>query len=39
MSYKHIEEKRLLSETCEAREKTINAMDVINKQLLDKVAD
>ena len=39
MSYKHIEEKRLLTETCEIRDKTIQAGDVINKQLLDKVAD
>lgn len=39
MSYKYIEEKRLLAETVAAREKTIEAGDAINKQLLDKVAD
>jgi len=39
MSYKYIEEKRLLVETVAAREKKIEAEDVINKQLLDKVAD
>jgi hypothetical protein len=39
MSYKYIEEKRLLVETVAARDKTIESGDVINKQLLDKVAD